>query len=283
MYYKTEDLALIVPTKDRPNEIKNLLKSLIKINCKIGRIIIVASGLDIKKIIDKYQNLLNIKYIRCEPGQIKQRNLGISLLDSKTKLVATIDDDLTFHSNSINNIIKFWNTVEPETAGIGFNIINYPKHKYNKIQILLGLNSPFNGRVLKSGINTGISNVKYNIKTEWLNGGATVWKQSILKKYNHIEVNSKWSASEDVIFSYPIGKKYPLYVCANAKVEVRENTTHFNNHDYIFRGKTQLLWKYYFVSLNKDLSKIHYYYYIILSIIYNIPKSIFNKNQNKFS
>ena len=66
-----------------------------------------------------------------DPGQIKQRNKGISFLDSSTKLVATIDDDVSFSNTAISELIKFWNTVEPDTAGVGFNIINIPAHNHN--------------------------------------------------------------------------------------------------------------------------------------------------------
>ena len=42
--YDSKDLAIIIPTKDRPKEVKRLLKSICELDCRVGRIIVVASG-----------------------------------------------------------------------------------------------------------------------------------------------------------------------------------------------------------------------------------------------
>ena len=49
--YSSYDLAVIIPTKDRPGKVRRHLQSLIEQNCEIGRVIIVASGDDIQDII----------------------------------------------------------------------------------------------------------------------------------------------------------------------------------------------------------------------------------------
>ena len=46
-YYESSDLAIIIPTKDRPKEINRLLNSIYELDCKAGRIIVIASGMDI--------------------------------------------------------------------------------------------------------------------------------------------------------------------------------------------------------------------------------------------
>ena len=105
--YTAKDLAIIIPTKDRPEQVKRHLLSLAEQNCEIGRIIIVVSGKDVLDVVFAFKDKLNIDCFRSDPGQIKQRNIGISKLDNTTKLVATMDDDATYHKNSINNIIMF--------------------------------------------------------------------------------------------------------------------------------------------------------------------------------
>ena len=121
--YVSTDLAIIIPTKDRPKEVKRLLKSIAELDCKVGRIIIIATGMDIQNVVMSFVNRVPVEYYSSEPGQIKQRNKGISLLDDSTKLVATMDDDTVFHKTSISVMINFWNSVETETAGVGFNIV----------------------------------------------------------------------------------------------------------------------------------------------------------------
>jgi len=219
-HYVSKELAIIIPTKDRPKELGRLLQSIKELDCEVGRIIVVASGKDISNVVMEYSKILPLEYYFSESGQIIQRNKGISLLSDTTKLVATIDDDAIFYKTAVSEMIQFWNSVETETAGVGFNIVNQKGHKHNWLRGLLGVSVPEPGKVLKSGNSTSISNVKESIRCEWLNGGGTVWRQEILKKYPHDEIKSSWAVCEDVIYSYPKSKKYPLYICQNSKINI---------------------------------------------------------------
>jgi len=278
--YITTDLAIIIPTKNRPNEVNMLLQSITELDCEVGRIIVVASGHDISTEVLAYSDKLPVEYLTSEPGQIMQRNMGIALLDHSTRLVATIDDDVIFYKDSVSEMIRFWNLVEPETAGIGFNIVNQSEHNHNWLRGFFGISSLEAGKVLKCGRSTGILNIKQNIKTEWLNGGGTTWRQNILQNNTHKVIKSNWAVFEDVIFSYPIGKKYPLYVCSKSKIEIdiiKKNKD--SKMDSIYRGKTQFLWKLYFVTNNLDLSLIMHFYSEFLHIMILFIKSF--KNSNK--
>ena len=218
MKYKTIDLAVIIPTKDRPLQMKRHLQSLVDQKCKLGRVIVVATGLDIKDIIFSFIDRLPLEYYRSEPGQIKQRNMGITKLNKKTKLVATMDDDVTYHKNAIKEMINFWNSVDTDTAGVGFNVTNVVAHKHNWFRYLLGFSVPNPGKILKSGWITPITNVTKDIKTEYLHGGTTVWRQEILINNINEEINNPWAVIEDLMFSYPLGKKYQLYVCSKSSL-----------------------------------------------------------------
>ena len=282
-YYVSKDIAIIIPTRNRPEEVRRLLKSIYELDCEIGRIIIVASGQDIQKVVMKFKNILPVEYYSSERGQIRQRNHGISLLGDSTKLVATMDDDTTFKKTAVTEIIKFWNSVEPETAGVGFNIVNYPSHRHTWIRSIFGVSVPEPGRVLKSGFNTPITNIMKNIRTEWLNGGTTVWRQDILKKYEHREIRSKWAVCEDLIYSYPIGKKYPMYICSNACVEIEDVVLRNPvNNVYKMRGINLVLWQFYFVSSNKEMSVTLFVYRIILQTLISLIKWSFHKDLSRF-
>ena len=272
MKYKTTDLAVIIPTKDRPVQVKRHLQSIVDQKCKFGRIIIVASGEDIKEIVDGFLTRLPIEYYRSAPGQIRQRNLGITKLNEGTKLVATMDDDVIYEKDAIEKMIHFWNRVEPDTAGVGFNIINLPKMKHNWLRGLLGFSSKNHGQVLKSGFNTSISNISENIQVQWLNGGSSVWRQNILKKYTMKEINTSWAVCEDLIFSYPLGKIFPLYVCSASRVEIDEEIVDQPTKAfYLSRGRAQYLWGLYFVMKNEDLLVSHF---IINKLFYCVAQLV---------
>ena len=266
--YVSKDLAVIIPTYNRPKEVGRLLQSIKELDCEVGRVIVVASGQDISDVVIEFSKILPVEYYSSESGQIKQRNKGISLLNDSTKLVATIDDDAFFYKTAVSEMIRFWNRVETETAGVGFNIVNKKGHKHNWLRGLLGVSVPEPGKVLKSGNTTSICNVKESIRCEWLNGGGTVWRQEILKKYPHDEIKSSWAVCEDVIYSYPKSKKYPLYVCQNSKINIEDvamriKKVELNRH----RGKTAFLWRLYFVLLNKELSIAHCIFFQCIQMI----------------
>lgn len=255
--FLSTDLAIIIPTKDRPQSISNLLSSLVRQSQPCGRIVIVASGVSIQNVIDHFAEDLFIDYIHSNiAGQIRQRNLGIQRLDERTTLAATLDDDIVLEDRAIEEMINFWNGGDHKMAGVGFNIVNEPKHQFSRLKKLIGLSWHQPGKVLASGWPTSICQVDRTIQTEWLNGGATVWRQDILTSRMHKEIKSKWSVFEDLIFSYPISKSNSLFICAEAKVEhkhivdqkVSENLSRY-------RGRCMMLWALYFVHLNSDLSK----------------------------
>ena len=130
--YRTKDLAIIIPTKDRPKQIYRHLMSLVDQNCELGRVIIVDSGKNIEEIVLSFKDRIPVEYYKSDPGQVRQRNLAISMLDNTTNLVAWMDDDVTYYENSINHMIKFWNLVDSKTVGVGFNMIYQSKNNFNR-------------------------------------------------------------------------------------------------------------------------------------------------------
>lgn len=255
--YGGQDVALIIPTKDRPEKIKNVLLSISIQTMPCGRVIIVDGGHSVKDIVMSFSDRLPVEYYKCHPpGQIRQRNMAISLLDNQSRLIGFLDDDTVLEEHALESMINFWNYCKPNTAGASFNIINNRPYRHSWIKGLMGMSSPQQGRVLRSGYNVAISPVNKNIRTQWLCGGATVWRSDIIKEFHHQEVNSRWAICEDAIFSYPIGKKYPLYVCAEAKVRHEHVFDHKVKMKFRYYGRTVTLWRMYFVESNPNLSKL---------------------------
>jgi len=281
--YIGSDIAFIVPTKDRPSKIKNLLDSLAAQTTQCSRIIIINGGECIKDLVLGYIKLLPVEYFECQPpGQIRQRNMGISLLDIKTPLVGSLDDDIVLMPDAIEKMISYWNIIPEETAAVSFNIINCKPEKHTLLKGLMGLTGPQPGKVLSSGINTPILSISESIPTEWVCGGATVWRQEILKKFTNSPHDAMWASSEDLNYSYPIGKNYPLFVCADARV----------NHEHIYDlrikrkhryyGRTETLWRFYFVESNKELSRSAFLWSQSTTIIARFVKGIISFESRHF-
>ena len=277
MKYNTSDLAVIIPTKDRPTHVKRHLKSLADQDCNLGRVIVVDSGLNIEEIVLSFKNRLPVEYYRSEPGQVRQRNLAISLLDDSTKLVASMDDDITYHEGAISEMINFWNSVESVTAGVGFNIV-YQSNNNSKLLTQILNKSNQAGRVKRSGECMPFVNLNKDTKVQWLSGGATVWKYEILKKYKHNNnlLDLKWAVCEDSIYSYSLGKKFNLMACAGSKVQIEGeimNDKLVNFH--MRRSKVRYAMRLYFVLKNKELSRILFFLNQLFFTIKLLIKLIF--------
>lgn len=257
--YVSTDIAFIVSTKDRPSQIEKLLVSLSSQTQACGRIVVVDGGTSIKHIFSGFQGRLELDYIQCPiPGQIRQRNMGIAALGTKYRLVGFIDDDLVLEPDALENLVKFWNKIEIDTAGVGFNITNIPPFRHSFLLGLFFMSSVKPGIVLKSGYNASIGNIPASVRSQWLGGGYTVWRSNILELFTQETLNTRWAIGEDLRFSYPIGSKYPIYVCADAKVR----------HEHVFdqalpgkvhwyRGRKSIISQFYFVQLHaEDFSRL---------------------------
>ncbi|MCG9875818.1 MAG: glycosyltransferase family 2 protein [Leptospiraceae bacterium] len=279
--FVSKDICVLTPTKDRPHKIVNLLNSLVKQTQKIGRFIVVGSGENIESLIEPYKSKLPIEYYHSEiAGQIRQRKLGVSKLNNKTKLVATLDDDIILESDAIENLIKFWNSKNVNTVGVGLNLTNMKRHSYSRFKEFFFLSSKDPGKVLLSGYTTSLCNVESDIHTNWLNGGSSSWRQEILVEGIHKKnIDSTWAPCEDLMFSYPIGQKFDLWVCKEAKVIHDDNVIFHKRYDAILRGKILSKWTYEFVKQNPELSKTRFMIATIVSSLLNIFRRIFKKDK----
>jgi len=277
--YSASDIGIVIPTKNRLQKIDNLLNSLLQQGLNYGAIVIVYIGQDITDIVNKYNKSLNIElYESTKAGQLVQRNYGISKLANSIKLVALFDDDIVLENRAFLSIIEFFN--QNNCAGVSFNIVNHLPEKFSLIKFVLGLTARNPGTVLRSGLTTSNINVDKDISAQWLCGGATVWKKEILDNNKHKEIATKWAIAEDLIFSYPIGKLHPLYVCAKAQVR------HEHVHDYvdtkheIYHGYNQTIWLYYFVSQHNELSRVLFFYALILRLVGKLIQGLLKLNKS---
>lgn len=262
------DLAVIVPTKDRPHKLRTLLDSLCAQTERCGRVIVIDGSDSARPVVDDYVIRVPIEYHVCRPpGQIGQRNMGISLVTNGTPLVASFDDDIVLESDAIAEMISFWNHCDPATAGVSFNVINEAPASRDIARRIFLMTGPIPGRVLKSGAATSNSSVRSDVRAEWLCGGATVWRLDVLRDNLHVGRPVPWAIGEDVFFSYPLSKRYPLYVCAGARVRHEHVFDYRVKSPDRFYGRTRTLSTFYFVQKNRDLSLLAFLWMTAGSIL----------------
>lgn len=278
------EFCILVPTRNRRREIESLLFSIQLSSLKPIQVIIVSSGEDISDVVQKFSEILKIKHIHSEiSGQINQKKLGITFIDPGARWVAFMDDDLLVFPDTFQTafecISNFQNFTEKKLVGIGFGLpVTSRFNKVSKITQALakifGITNQPPGQVLKNGHATSYLEQTSLLETNWLNG-ASMWRIEETLSYGAHEISSKYAACEDLIFSYPLGKRNSLVYCPNAKLDfqVTEKTNFENSAIYI----AALYWRYFFILEHEEFSILQFNLTQIGRLIFGIWQNSGNR------
>lgn len=245
--------TLIVPTKDRPEDIKRLFATISFQSRKPDQIIVVdGSDNPVRDLIEKYSSQLPIQYIPCRPPSLpKQRNVGIAAVAADTDWVGFLDDDLVLEYDALEhleNFIKAENN--PKLKGIGLCILNQISPKMRPFLRFFLMSDRHPGKMTNAGFPTAIPFVRENIKTDWLYGGATFWSRDIFENFKFDEWFFGTGYMEDIDFSYRISRNYELMV------SYRSRCNHYHHqipvHKEASIGEWQMTSWWYFIKKHKD-------------------------------
>ena len=269
----SEKLAVIIPTKDRPRELRRLLESMAGQFMKPEQIIIVDGGVEPVECMTKEFKGLNVDYLRVVPPSLtKQRNAGLNILGQDITLVGFLDDDVVMDKDSIGKMLEFWEKASGDTGGAGFNILDIPRKKVSFFEKVFMVNTDSPNRILKSGFQSRSNTVQNTEKVDWLVGCAMVWRKEVFGHCKFDEWFSGYARYEEVDFGYRVGRRYRLFIVGDARVR------HLNSlEDLSFSrklGRMQIVNRLYFVKKSGDLSIGRCYWACIGLIINNLIKGI---------
>jgi hypothetical protein len=251
MPHTIQNLAILIATKNRHNQLQKLLDSIYKSTNLPNKVVIVYSGEDITPVTSSFQKKINLELIYSPiASQMYQKSRGIKTLGNTHNWVLFLDDDIVLEVNTIERMYSEYlaNSMYADFAGFGLSIINRSTRKINSFTLrilkLVNLYSNTPGTVTKSGHAQSYLDHPVEIEVQWLNG-ISVWKSEVLFQYPIIQTDNTYSAYEDVNFSYKVSKNNKLLFAPKAKV-VNQNT----------EGQTPLtINQYKFVFDNIELSK----------------------------
>ena len=247
-----KNTALVVPTRNRPKYLHNLLIQIKKLN--FNQIIIVDSSDKInksyvKKICKKY----SVELFDSFPSTSHQRNIGLNKAKKSNKFIMFVDDDIIFLKNSFKEMNKLINRYKnnSDIAGFGFNLIdNNANHHLNFLKKSwlaeeLNLYSKKMGKVTKSGWHTKISNLKSDKFVDWIYTAAAVYKYNLIKNIKFDTFLGKYSYLEDLDFCLSLKKK--MIICCKAKF-IHPNDIERKNFNF---GVTEITNRYIVVRKHK--------------------------------
>lgn len=223
--------SIVIPTKNRHNELLTLLKSILKQTLIPNQIIIIDQSkncflikknllnkITLKKIIYDYLNDESISGL----VEAKQRSIKLNKCD----YISFFDDDIILQEDYFENIKKVL-IKNPSIIGLNGFIINYPKVSFIK-KIIFSIThiGIFKDNRIKCQLKKykGEELIKLNV----LSGGLSTWKKEIFKKVN-FDVLNKLHAYEDQEFSIRVKIFFSneLYLVSSAKL--------YHNHSNINR------------------------------------------------
>lgn len=249
-------LALIIPTKGRPEKLNILLDSLRRQTVYPNILIILDSGIEPLDGQIK-SGAINIKYIHTEPNSLPQaRNIGIYNVPKEYQLAGFLDDDVVLYPDALEKMRAFWEAApEAGIAGAAFNVVNSKKTRrfwYLKKLFFLGDLRP--GNVLSSGWQTSLENIDKDVLVRWSPGGATVWRVGIFKEFMFDENLKGYGCMEDIDFSYRVGRKYKIICLAEARLF---HEPHPISKKASFNlGYSEVSNRFYFINKFNEFSKI---------------------------
>ena len=257
---KRPAIAIVVPTKDRPEDLLRLLRSIAGQSCLPAEVIVVDGGeVNIAPVLrEPSLSVLVLRYERCRPPSAsRQRNWGLRLVSPDIPLIGFLDDDCCLEPDALARMLDYWATAGSEVGGASFNLLNHPAvfaadWKRRPWVERLGLYSGRPGAVLPSGFQVMIGRVDGNLYVRWMGTGASVWRRSVFEDFAFDEWYTGYSYLEDLDFSYRVGRRYRLAVVAGADYR-HFHALHGRGSGYVF-GLREAANRIYFVRKNPELS-----------------------------
>ncbi|MCJ7805193.1 glycosyltransferase [Patescibacteria group bacterium] len=220
-----DKISVIIPTKDRIQDVVRCLESLLTQAVPPDEILIV-DGSDTKKLNSEIKLCFTgnerIKYVHSKPGLTLQRNVGISA--SSGDIIVFIDDDVVLEKNCLKEIMYVFNTYPRDIGGVTANIaerhqVESSLHFSDKIrdatvsQFLLSiffLPRWGDGKFQLSGFPTFIKSGAVDEITfcEFLFGYCMAFRKEILDEFRFNENLYKYRYAEDDEFAYRLSRKY---------------------------------------------------------------------------
>lgn len=211
-------LAFVIPTKDRGEDLRRMLASLVAQTRLPDQVIVVDGGGTAVSWCRAEFAALQIDYVRLLPPSLSaQRNAGMAMLHPEITHAGYLDDDVVLEFDAVCEMASFWGAAGLDVGGAAFNVVNGSLSSEPVPRRGLGW-AGGSGRVAPSGFVHELSEVRENLETDWLCGGATVWRRQVIEKYSYDNWFQGTGFMEDVDFSFGVRERYRLFVVAAARL-----------------------------------------------------------------
>jgi len=274
----TRKTSLIIPTKNRSDQLIALLNKLILLNLKFNEIIVIdSSNIIHSKKIKKESRKKNFYYYRTKASTAYQRNFGLEKVKNNT-FIMFMDDDVILLDDTFLKmdqcIKKYENNVN--IGGFGFNQIEDVKYNFLENLKKSNLIKNFNiypsapGKIAKSGWHSKIMNLKNDTMGDWVFTTMCIYKFADIKDLKFDETFGRYSYLEDLDFSLNLMKNNKkIFLSSKSKFKHPINV---DRSSFKF-GVTEIVNRYKIIKKYK-LSKKLFYIASLFRFFMSLLKSI---------
>ena len=271
--------SVIIPTYNRPLELKNCIKSILEQTVKPYELIVVDDGNLSELPVKKECQEKGIHYIylkKDKPGLTESRNKGIGLASGD--IIFFFDDDVVLFPDYISEILSIYqNDKDGIVGGVGGEVVNRKPLKIRtclrRLFDIFFLVTGFNeGKVLPSGFCVNYGDTEFTIKkikkVDFLSGGVCSFRKEVFKEFLfNTEKYLGYGLGEDIEFSYRVSKKYTLIF--NPKARLLHLDSPKMSIDDMREGRMYMMNRYIFFSeyVKKGWWSWLFFYYALFGYI----------------
>ncbi len=248
--------SIVIPTKNRPKELLNSFKAILKQTRLPDQLIIVdqsiPSNVVEKKILsaaDKVNLLVNYIHNQEIDGLVEAKNFGVSL--NNCDYISFFDDDILLEKEYFE-FIEDALISNPLIIGANGIITNYPKIDYfPKLIFRLTHFGIFKDDRVKKYSNL-IFDKKVPERTNVLSGGLSTWKKEVFEKVS-FDIENKFHSYEDIEFSIRVEKKFPRRMFIIPKARLTHNHASMNRQSLLLRTEKDVVEIWMLFKKNKNI------------------------------
>ncbi|HIK38822.1 MAG: glycosyltransferase family 2 protein [Geminocystis sp.] len=204
-------ISVCIPTKDRPEELKKCIDSVLAQTTLPREIVIIDDGqLDVAPLREVIELKTGFKYFKKDkPSLSASRNLAKEI--ARSELILFLDDDVVLEPDYIQNIYKvFEEDVNREIGAVGGIEINSkresPLAMFYKRLFFLHCGKP--GVIMPWGFQTGAHGIDTITQVMWLTGAISCFRKELLIQFPFEEFHGGRNALEDIEFAWRVWNKY---------------------------------------------------------------------------
>lgn len=232
-----EDVALVIPTYNRADDVERTLRVLIKNKNVPGHIYIVDQSKDnkTKNVCKKYAKRCPVQYVFSDmPSSSRAENIGVRLAKRKYALILISGDDMDYLPGYMKNLVKEFNE-HSELMGLGgMDVQSGAARHVSRSRLATFLLNFFflpsaedhKFRVTGPYGLTSSPEIKHPIRdAQWIPGFNNCFRREVYEHYAFPE-SKGYNVLEDIDCTYTVYKKYgfgSLVITPACKVWHRES------------------------------------------------------------